>query len=258
MSDDKVFFMIALGTFGMIVMVIAIIVFVILYQRKMFAKQNEILQIETSKQKELVNAVLTAKEMEQKRIAQELHDEIGSSINAVKMSLIKMKMDEDHKSSLSSELLQISKNVRRISNELMPSVLEELGFHQAIEHLLKKFQITSGLEIRLNYEQEMPFALNKGTQLSLYRIIQELVNNIIKYAEATKIEVIISHHSDQLELRIIDDGIGFIPDQDSLTKGDSLGLKNIKSRIQQIDGEDSYSNVDPRGTEVKILIKRND
>lgn len=256
MSDDKIFFMIAVGTVGMIVMIIAIIAFVIIYQRRIFHKHQQIAELETETQKELINAVLTTKEMEQKRIAQELHDEIGSSINAVKMSLISMNIPADSKKLLSEELLLISKNVRRISNELMPSVLDELGFHQALVHLIKKFQDSSSIKFEIHSELENPYPLDKTVELSLYRVLQELMNNICKYSQATEVVLTIHHTKDSIDINLVDNGTGFIPSEDTLTKGDSLGLKNIKSRLQQIHGTEEYTVNEPKGTKVTIHLKR--
>jgi signal transduction histidine kinase len=255
---DKNYLMnvVLIGTTTLIFIAIGVIGFVVIYQRKIFAKSSRIAQLETENQKELVNAVILAKEMEQKRIAQELHDEIGSSINSIKMSLIGMPLPEDIKSNLTEDLLQISKNVRRISNELMPSILEELGFHQAIKHLVKKFQTATKMKMEVIIELEDPYPLEKQVELSLYRVLQELINNVVKYANATEMVLTIHHTSNNIDINLIDNGNGFVPDQDNLTKGDSLGLKNIKSRIQQIEGHEEYSILEPKGTKVHIHLKK--
>jgi signal transduction histidine kinase len=256
MSDDTIFFIIATGTIGMIVIIITIIGFVIVYQRKIFQKQQQLSQLETENQKALLEAVLVTKANEQKRIAQELHDEIGSSINAVKMSLIPMDLQPELKKQLTEELLQISKNVRRISNELMPSVLDELGFHHAVAHLVRKNNESSPIQFEFDTEVSEPFELNKMTQLSLYRVIQELMNNIVKYSNAKNTMLTILHTADFLEINIVDDGEGFVPSMENLSKSDSLGLKNIISRLQSINGTSQYELNEPKGTKVSIHLKR--
>lgn len=256
MKEDSILYLITIGTATLFFIAIAVIGFVVVYQRKIFTKQSKISQLETENQKELINAVLTTKEMEQKRIAQELHDEIGSSINAVKMSLISMNIPADSKKLLSDELIQISKNVRRISNELMPSVLDELGFHQALVHLVKKFQDSSAIHFEVHSELENPYPLEKTVELSLYRVLQELMNNICKYAQATEVVLTIHHTSDTMEINLADNGTGFVPSEETLTKGDSLGLKNIKSRLQQIHGTEEYTVNEPKGTKVRIHLKK--
>ena len=256
MSEDQLFFTIAVGTSGMIVMIIAVIGFVVIYQRKIFEKHQQIAELETENQKALVDAVLITKENEQKRIAQELHDEIGSSINAVKMSLIPMNLDPEVKKQLTEELLQISKNVRRISNELMPSVLDELGFHQAVAHLVRKYNEAGSIEFDIHTEIREPFELSKMTQLSLYRVLQELMNNIVKYSNAKNAILTIYHTPDFLDINLVDDGEGFVPSMENLSKSDSLGLKNIISRLQQIHGTSQYELNQPKGTKVSIHLKR--
>lgn len=256
MQTEKLLLIITLGTVGLFLLALGLIAFIVIYQRKIFAKQSRISHLETENQKELINAVLITKEMEQKRISQELHDEIGSSINAVKMSLIGMNIPADSKKLISDELIQISKNVRRISNELMPSVLDELGFHQALVQLIKKMQDSSSIQFEIHTEIVNPYPLDKSVELSLYRVLQELINNICKYSQASEVVLTVHHTADILNIYLVDNGSGFIPSFENLAKSDSLGLKNIKSRLQQIQGTDKYSINEPKGTKVSIHLKR--
>jgi signal transduction histidine kinase len=129
---------ISIATGGLILIAFIIILFVIFYQRKMFAKKNQLNQLTIENQKQLLEAVLTTKETEQKRIAQELHDEIGSSVNSIKMYLHSIPLEEQVKQKLTDDLVHVSKNIRRISNDLMPAVLEELGLIAALKYLCKK------------------------------------------------------------------------------------------------------------------------
>ncbi len=253
--ETKLTLIVTLATGGLIFLSLMIILFVVFYQRRVYMKQTKISQLEAEGQRELLNAVLTAKENEQKRIAQELHDEIGSSVNAVKLSLNVMAIPSEEKKILSEELLQISKNVRRISNELMPSVLDELGFHQAVNHLIKKYEQSSNGIFSIDLNLNEPFPLVKAEELGLYRVLQELMNNIVKYAEASHVSLEITHTSDCIVISLKDDGNGFKPDVQSLTKGDSLGLKNIQSRIQQIRGKIDYELPEQGGTIVRIELK---
>lgn len=256
MNTDKLLIIITLGTASLFLLAIALIGFIVIYQRKIFAKKSKIAFLETENQKAMIDAVLITKEKEQKRIAQELHDEIGSSINAVKMSLISMDIPLETKNKLSQDLVSISKNVRKISNELMPSVLEELGFHQALVHLIKKMQDSSSIQFEIYSELEDPYPLEKSVELSLYRVLQELINNICKYSQATEVVLTAHHTSDTFDLYLVDNGSGFIPSTENLAKSDSLGLKNIKSRLQQINGTDEYAINEPKGTKVSIHLKR--
>ena len=256
LNDSEIVFMMTLGTGGMVMLAVMVIVFIVIYQRRIFKKKTQIAEMEMETQRLLMDAVLTTKELEQKRIAQELHDEIGSSVNAVKMSLIYMELKEETREKLNDDLLTISKNVRRLSNELMPSVLDELGFQQAIVHLVKRFQESSNVLFETKQQVELPFLLDKSAELSLYRVVQELINNILKYAKATKVELNILHDNKKMIIELNDNGTGFIPAETHLSKSDSLGLKNITSRIQQVRAKIDYSLLEPSGTRVTITLMK--
>lgn len=254
LNDNEIVFMMTLGTGGMVMLAVMVIVFIVIYQRRIFKKKTQIAEMEMETQRLLMDAVLTTKELEQKRIAQELHDEIGSSVNAVKMSLIYMELSEDTRVKLNDDLLTISKNVRRLSNELMPSVLDELGFQQALIHLVKRFQESTNTVFETTQMVDLPFFIDKSVELSLYRVIQELINNILKYSNATKVELNVRHDSRYLLIELKDNGTGFIPSEMYLSKTDSLGLKNIISRIQQVRAKIDYSLLEPSGTKVTIQL----
>lgn len=254
LNDSEIVFMMTLGTGGMVMLAVMVIVFIVIYQRRIFKKKTQIAEMEMETQRLLMDAVLTTKELEQKRIAQELHDEIGSSVNAVKMSLIYMDLQDGTREKLNEDLLTISKSVRRLSNELMPSVLDELGFQQAIVHLVKRFQESSSIIFETKQQVDLPFLIDKSTEMSLYRVVQELINNVVKYSQATKVVLNIRHDNKKLIIELNDNGTGFIPSETHLSKSDSLGLKNIISRIQQVRAKIDYSLLEPSGTRVTITI----
>ena len=100
----------------------------------------------------------------------------------------------------------------------------------------------------------MPFFIDKSIELSLYRVVQELLNNIVKYSKATKVELNIRHDNKKMIIELNDNGTGFIPSETYLSKTDSLGLKNIISRIQQVRAKIDYSLLEPRGTRVTLTL----
>jgi signal transduction histidine kinase len=238
-SDELIF---AIVTIVMILFAIGIIAFVFIYNKKIHDKKEELRQQEISYQKELVNAMISSREEEQRRIAQELHDDVGSTITAIKFSVSSLTIDADSKAILSENLNKAIAKVRRLSNELQPSVLEELGLLPAVNNLIKGLQIqlpTKKFAISMVKDDEH----NKQTKevnLALYRVIQELINNIIKYAEATEISILLIQNKTGVQFELTDNGIGFAPTKEDLRKLNSLGLKNIASRLQQINGELKY------------------
>ena len=244
-----------LGTAAMLTLALFIIIFVVAYQRRLYAKQREMNDMEMKAQLELMDAVLLAKEKEQKRMAQELHDGIGSALTALKMSIIQMNLVHEHKKQIDDNIKAISADVRRISNELMPSVLEDMGLQAALERLSQRVQDAAVIDCKYYRNNELESLHNDQAQLALYRVVQEILNNIIKYAKATEIIIREELKDGKYILTISDNGIGFEPSEDDVSKPGSLGLKNIKSRIQQVGGTIDYHKLSPKGTIVNIEIR---
>lgn len=243
------------GTAAMLTLALFIIIFVVAYQRRLYAKQREMNDMEMKAQLELMDAVLLAKEKEQKRMAQELHDGIGSALTALKMSIIQMNLVHEHKKQIDDNIKAISADVRRISNELMPSVLEDMGLQAALERLSQRVQDAAVIDCKYYRNNELESLHNDQAQLALYRVVQEILNNIIKYAKATEIIIREELKDGKYILTISDNGIGFEPSEDDVSKPGSLGLKNIKSRIQQVGGTIDYHKLSPKGTIVNIEIR---
>ncbi|WP_343635732.1 ATP-binding protein [Fluviicola sp.] len=242
-----------IGTLAMFIMALSIIVFAVLYQQKMRRKKQEMIQLELNYKNEMVQATLDAKEIEQRRIAIELHDDIGSSLTALKLSFASLPIDDDERRLL-NEGVQITINkVRSLSNRLLPTILEELGLIPAVKSLVNTLtQQITGIHfsvIAVN-DPKHP-AQTREVSLAVYRILQELINNILKYAEATVIEITLEQNEEGIRMTLIDNGKGFIPTKEDKLKSQSLGLKNIESRGQQIGAEITYQLMEP-GTKVTL------
>ena len=253
-GSEKIDLILVFGTGGMLVLSLAIITFVVAYQRRMFAKQNKLSRFEIQLQKELMTAVILEKEKEQKRMAQELHDGIGSALTALKMSLIPVSIEAEEKQRINSMIKSISTDVRRISNELMPSVLEDMGLQKAIDNLTDQLSTSTHISFSYRANEQLASIFREQSELAIYRAVQELLNNIIKYANATEVSLVEHRTDTNYELIVIDDGDGFVPSELELTKAGSLGLKNIKSRIQHVGGEINYRLNSPNGTTVTITL----
>ncbi len=249
-GEDKIDFIIVTGTGGMLLLAVIVIGFIVVYQRKMYSKQRELDLVELETQKKLVEAEILVKEREQKRVAQELHDEIGASLTAIRFLFEELDDESSIKPKLKSSLKDITQKVRRISNDLLPSVLEEFGLLEAIRDFVNQFSSTNNISINYVCKDYSSTSVKKDVELSLYRIVQELTNNIIKHAEATKIEISLKSVKNSIIITIIDDGNGIIPSLANTTK--TLGLKNIESRLQFISGSIKREKHQTKGTIVTI------
>ncbi len=247
---EELEFVLFIGTATMVAVALGLIAFIVFYQRKIIAKQRRINEIELKNQKRLVAAEINTKEREQKRIAQELHDDIGSSLTAIRFMTQKIDDSQEVKKELMEALGVAAGKVRRISNDLLPHVLEELGLIDALIFLTSELNKSGGTSFVFTFKKKDFIILEKGEQLSLYRIVQELCNNILKYAEAKNVQIELKGSATGLVLIISDDGNGIIPVKNE--RSESLGLKNIESRIQYIGGEIDRSLGKDKGTVVTI------
>lgn len=243
-----------IATLAMFIMALSIIVFAVLYQQKMRRKKQEMIQLELNYKNEMVQATLDAKELEQRRIAIELHDDIGSSLTALKLSFASLPIDEEERRLLNEGIQNTINKVRSLSNRLLPTILEELGLIPAVKSLINTLshQIPSVQFSVIAVNDPKHESQTREVNLGVYRILQELINNILKYADATVIEVILEQNEEGIRMSVIDNGKGFIPTKEDKLKSQSLGLKNIESRSQQIGAEITYQLMEP-GTKVLLI-----
>lgn len=206
--------------------------------------QQELLFIENERKYEATQAILQGEEQERQRIAQDLHDSIGGMLANIRMSISK------EYNQYSSELLQkLDKSIvemRRISRNLMPETLKNLGLEIALQELCESM---SNKQFNVQYEaynisKKIPF----DVQLALYRITQESISNVIKYAQANNVIVQISQNDNSISLTIEDDGIGF--DTSKVVYG--LGIKNIKNRTKLINGVVDIFSAEGKGTTINV------
>jgi signal transduction histidine kinase len=254
--DPNFIFALVAGIIGMLFFAFVVILFVVFYQKRMVKQQAEIQLLETEHQKDLLTSAIHAQENERKRIAVDLHDGIGGLLSAAKLYINQLGPDmpeTDYRSikeETNSLLDETIGNIRTIHHDLQPASLENLGLTSAVEGLCKRFR--EFLDIELYYQQETRF--NKTKEITLYRIIQELLNNTLKHAEAQKVSLSFVFNAKALTITYKDDGKGFELSELKVnkTQNNGLGLKSIESRVRSINGQLEYQSSVGNGVEVKI------
>lgn len=232
--------------------------FLTIYQRKMMAYQKRLQELERERQEEILNSVIMVQERVQKRISEELHDNFGQLLSTIKLNVLRLEDKPENSQEIitqTAHLLDLSVNdIRQISRALSPSVLVDYGLITAVEQMAG--MVEDKYRVTLDLQEELP-DIHEDKQLSLYRIIQELLNNTIKHANATAIDVSIKVDNDHLDLNYKDNGDGFLMESDGVRKG--LGLKNIESRMSTLKGNVHYKSEPGMGfvARVKIPIAEN-
>lgn len=237
--------------------ILALVLGVLFYKRYKL-KQQARLQAEILKQKQLASeAVIAAEEYERKRIAGELHDGIGQMFSVVKMNLSGI-ADRTGISGNDKDLLdktiklvdESCREVRSISHQMMPNVLNETGFTAAINQFVDKIDSHS-LEVTLDvtgFDRKIP----GNVEAVVYRIVQECVNNVIKHAQASHLDIQIHNEGDHISATIEDNGKGF--DTSLLQTSGGIGVKGMMARVEFLGGKMEYDSAPGKGTVVAIHI----
>ena len=201
-------------------------------------------------QQQLNEAILDTETNERERIAKDLHDSVGQKLSVVKMQLSIKNADTISASKLLDDAIQ---DVRNVSHNLMPADLSK-GLIHAIENMSEQINLSSNtLKVHLQITDPVrSLVLSKQKGLFIYRMIQELLNNAIKYSQAKNIHISMDCEKNLLKLNLSDDGIGF--DVVSNEKGNGLGIKNIKDRIQQMRGSIQLESKNGKGTQYQLSI----
>ena len=215
-------------------------------------KQNEEIEAEKTKK---VSSLIDGQEMERQRLSRDLHDSLGQSILAVKIKLEQAKSANIEKNQqIINETLELIRNtiyeIRNISNDLMPPVLEAFGVEYGLKNLCKDTSANTGISISFKCEN-IPESLDKKLQIYLYRISQEAINNITKHSQATEASIKITCVDNNIFLNIADNGKGFDSNKINIQGN---GILNIKQRVELLKGECSLLTSIGKGTRISIKI----
>ncbi|MCX2740991.1 sensor histidine kinase [Pontibacter anaerobius] len=247
----------------MLMLAVGIIVFVVLYQRRMLQHQEQLRQLQSVKQQQLLEATLHAQEEERRRVARDLHDEVGAMLALIRLNLHQMVSNTEVKDeqllanaqNMKQQLDEVLNSVRRISHDLMPVILEKLGLAQALDALRRTFATTGHIELIISYNDKS-IRLKPQHELLLYRMVQELLNNTIKHANATQISIDLQFTPAETKLTYKDNGVGFdmvtVQQEQALSGG--LGIMSLQSRAALLNGSIAITSRPGSGTTAIITI----
>jgi two-component system, NarL family, sensor kinase len=200
-----------------------------------------------------LRAFLSGQDEERRRVATDLHDRLGSTLSAVKLYFSSVKDYNDQNQSLTKagQLLDHAVDeVREISHNLLAGSIDKFGLATALEELKETINESNKLKMDV-LVHGIDARLDNDIELQLYRIIQELVSNILKHADASEVTVQLNKSGNELNVTVEDNGRGFDP---SLVTSNGIGLKNIESRVQSLDGSVRVDSSQGKGTTVLLNI----
>src|SRR3954467_12358354 len=242
-SNQSISLVLFLGTLGMLVLTIGLILFIIFHQRKVIRYQLRLQQMEKRQQKILLNASIRLQEEERQRLAADLHDDAGPLLATARLYLNENLVNQDKSTQLQSifQARQIIDDtiqlIRNISHSLMPPTLKNFGLESAINDLFQKISGSGTINASSRFH-EYKERLKPEKELIVFRVVQELINNILKHSNSSFIHLTQNIQNDLFILRVHHDGRGIVQtDFEKLNKSNiGLGLKNISSRLKVAQG----------------------
>ncbi|QDH81326.1 hypothetical protein FKX85_20750 [Echinicola soli] len=218
-----------------VVLVVAVIVSLELFRKKVIQEKMRNAELKLKHQTELLHTVIRSQEEERRRVSDVLHDDIGSKLTTIKLSLYQLSAGD--KNGLLPDLLALSEKViastRELSHAYSPIVLEKFGLEAGIAELLDDLpQTENGLkgELEASMQEEL---LDQESRLVLYRITQELLNNTVKHADASEVHINIQIGPEGIDYLYRDNGKGF----DGKKANAGIGMLNIQNRVAMMEGE---------------------
>jgi signal transduction histidine kinase len=250
----------------MLILAISIILVIVLYNKRVLQQKHQIQETKFKHQKELIEATIQVEENEREKIAKNIHDDLGALLNVIRLnnvnaikkvtdSTVVLKSLENNKELLNST----SEIIRSVARQLAPPTLIKLGYVEGVRELCKHVNNTE--VVSMNFEPKgITNRFEQKIEVQLYRVTQEVVNNILKHADSSLIELNLSLVDRVLILTITHNGKGIDKTEidDLMNESKGLGLKSIQTRIHAINGEIEYLTNTQNDSKVTIHIPISD
>jgi signal transduction histidine kinase len=200
----------------------------------------------------------TVREEERKKVAREIHDELGQALTAIRIELSGLLFESPGKQKLSKRVESIKtlvdqtiRSVRKISTELRPGILDAMGLVAAVEWASEEFETRTGTKCRVNLPQD-GLHIDQNRATAVFRIFQETMTNIARHADATEVDIRLARKGDSVILEVVDNGVGISDNQ--LSASESLGILGMRERALPFGGEFLVSGAPNQGTRVRVRI----
>jgi len=226
----------------------------------LYKHQAEAKLLNSSRQlKALSRHVLEVQELERRRVAIELHDELGQSLTAIKINLqLSQRLKEQPLSELNLESIRIVEDalqqVRRLATTLRPSMLDDLGLAPALKWIAEQSAGRGGFAVNFHHVRAQS-RLAPDIETACFRIVQEALTNITRHAQAQRVEISLRREGEDMVLSVQDDGLGF--DIQAMRQravlGGSLGVLGMQERANLIDGQLTIHSVSGQGSSVQLI-----
>lgn len=249
-KNEDIIYIVLFGTLLMIVLCVTIVLFVMSHRKKYLLQQNELQRIENEKEQAVLKAIIASQEQERNRIAKNLHDSVGAELSMLKLNfsqyLYFMQGTEQEKNKFKNELNNLDQTIESISavcKNLYPLTLQNYGMVKTLDDLIKRIHAYSSVSGTFScHVTDSAFGPDQEKLLNIYRIFQEVLNNILKHSKCSNLDVSIHENSEKLEILFKHNGSIFTNETESLLKkkNTGIGLHSISNRVAVLEGSLDY------------------
>jgi PAS domain S-box-containing protein len=215
--------------------------------------ENQLTEEKLQRQKEISETVIRVQEKERTRIGHELHDNVNQILSTVKLFVDMLKPVSQEEKVIKGKsieyLMTAIEEIRKLSKELVVPQLKDVGLVDSIKQLIEDLQLAGTVRIKFTHDHENDL-MSHGKKITIFRIIQEQMKNILKYSKAKQVDIFLQCRDNDAELVIKDDGIGFNPKQ---TRS-GIGISNIHDRVRFYDGTVDIESSPGNGCTLKVTI----
>lgn len=260
-QNQEIIFVIVIGGLLALILVGFIVTILFLYQRKQHKQEEELVRLKEEYDQELLKSQLEIQETTLKSIAQELHDNIGQVLSVVKLSLAVLPIDKEHQAFASLQHIREVLNkavydLADLTKSLHTDRIAQIGLLESIRFDLETLRKTGLMEVTMKVDGA-EYRLGEQKEIFIFRIFQELVNNILKHAKASELKIYMDYSSeDVFVFRIKDNGVGFDISEKRGSKSplNGVGLKSMLNRSKLIGAKMDFISEPGKGTEVIMNV----
>jgi len=262
--NQQIYFVIFMGTLFALLLMGFILTMIFFYHRRRQKQEREMLRLKEEYEQEVLRSQLEIQEETMKTIAQELHDNIGQSLSVIKLWMSMAPIGKDHEAyegvQSSKEMLQkVIRDMADLTKSLHTDRIADIGLSEAINFDLSSIRRAGILKIHFEKEGD-EFHFPDQKSIFIFRMYQEMMNNIIKHSQARHVRVFVRYsNNEHFVLSIEDDGVGFDVKQkkESSSASSGLGLKSMRNRAKLIGADLSIQSEPEKGTLITVLVPLN-
>ena len=263
-QNQEIYFVILIGTLLAFLLVGFILGMIFFYQKRRQKQERDLIRLRKEYEEEVLRSQLEIQETTMKTIAQELHDNIGQSLSVIKLWMSMAPIEKDHAAyegvqSSKEMLYKVIRDMADLTKSLHTDRISDIGLYESVRFDLASIRRAGSLEIDFQTEGE-EFHFPDQKSIFIFRMYQEMMNNIIKHSQAIHVKVsIVYTGNDTFVLTIADDGVGFDLQKKNPSRSGSggLGLKNMENRAKMIGADLSIQTEPGKGTAITVTVPLN-